>query len=41
MIDQLQIDFDKLNKSLNISEKDLKIKKKYWKIWKINKKNWT
>ena len=31
MIDQLQIDFDKLNKSLNISKKDLEIKKKYLK----------
>jgi Fe-S cluster assembly protein SufD len=31
MIDQLKIDFDKLNKSLNISKKDLEIKKKYLK----------
>ena len=29
MTDQLQIDFDKINKSSNISEKDIEIKKKY------------
>ena len=31
MIEQLQIDFDKINKSSNISEKDIESKRKYLK----------
>ena len=31
MTEQLQIDFDKITKSLNISEKDIEFKRKYLK----------